>query len=251
MSIISKMFKIRANRKNYGAKRSTKNIKYIVIHFTANDGDHDTSNGNYFKNNVVKASAHYFVDSDSITQSVPDNYEAWSVGGSKYGDCAKTGGGKFYGKCTNSNSISIELCDDKKNGKIYPTQKTIDNALLLTKYLMKKYGVPSARVIRHFDVNGKRCPDYWCGTAEKHKKWNKEFHSRLNATNKTTSSSFKVKTLRRLCIYKGVGVEKTGKKTDVDVYTITKTAYKGKMRYGYLKSGAGWIKIDKKYVDRL
>ena len=90
MSIISKMFKIRANKKNYGAKRSTKNIKYIPIHFTANDGDHDTSNGKYFKNNVVKASAHYFVDSDSITQSVPDNYVAWSVGGSKYGDCAKT-----------------------------------------------------------------------------------------------------------------------------------------------------------------
>lgn len=251
MSIISKMFKIRANKKNYGAKRSTKNIKYIVIHFTANDGDHDTSNGNYFKNNVVKASAHYFVDSDSITQSVPDNYVAWSVGGSKYGDCAKTGGGKFYGKCTNSNSISIELCDDKKNGKIYPTQKTIDNALLLTKYFMKKYGVPSARVIRHFDVNGKRCPDYWCGTAEKNKKWKTAFHSRLNITNNTTSSSFKVKTLRRLCIYKGVGVGKTGEKTDVDVYTITKTAYKGKMKYGYLKSGAGWIKIDKKYVDRL
>lgn len=249
MSVISKMFKIRANKKNYGAKRSTKDIKYIVIHFTANDGDHDTSNGNYFKNNVVKASAHYFVDSDSITQSVPDNYVAWSVGGSKYGDCAKTGGGKFYGKCTNSNSISIELCDDNKNGKIYPTQKTIDNALLLTKYLMKKYGVPSARVIRHFDVNGKRCPDYWCGTSEKNKKWKTAFHSRLNVINNTASS--KVKTLRRLCIYKGVGVEKTGKKTDVDVYTITKIAYKGKMKYGYLKSGAGWIKIDKKYVDRL
>mgnify|MGYP004535450995 FL=1 len=251
MSIISKMFKIRANRKNYGAKRSTKDIKYIVIHFTANDGDHDTSNGKYFKNNVVKASAHYFVDSDSITQSVPDNYVAWSVGGSKYDDCAKTGGGKFYGKCTNSNSISIELCDDKKNGKIYPSQKTIDNALLLTKYLMRKYGVPSARVIRHFDVNGKRCPGYWCGTAEKNLKWKTDFHNKLTSPTKTSGSSFKVKTLRRLCIYKGVGVKKTGKKTDVDVYTITKTAYKGKMKYGYLKSGSGWIKIDKKYVDRL
>ena len=37
-----------ANRNNYGAKRSTSKIKYIVIHYTANDGDTDEGNGNYF-----------------------------------------------------------------------------------------------------------------------------------------------------------------------------------------------------------
>lgn len=186
MSVLSRIKKILANFRNHGAKRSTSKIKFIVIHFTANDGDSDTGNANYFKKNVVKASAQYFVDSDSITQSVPDNYVAWSVGGSKYGDCAKTGGGKFYGKCTNSNSISIELCDDKKNGKIYPSQKTIENALILTKYLMKKYNVPQSRVIRHFDVNGKRCPGYWCGTAAKNKKWKTEFWNKLSETASTS-----------------------------------------------------------------
>ena len=29
----------RANRNNYGLSRNVKNIKYIVIHYTANDGD--------------------------------------------------------------------------------------------------------------------------------------------------------------------------------------------------------------------
>ena len=33
-----------ANRKNYGYSRSTRNIKWIVVHFTANDGDSDESN---------------------------------------------------------------------------------------------------------------------------------------------------------------------------------------------------------------
>lgn len=70
-----------ANRKNYGNKRSLSTIRYIVIHYTANDGDHDENNANYFSKNVVKASAHYFVDDDSYTKSVPLSYVAWSVGG--------------------------------------------------------------------------------------------------------------------------------------------------------------------------
>ena len=104
-----------ANKKNYGGKRNISSIKYIVIHYTGNDGDSDEANARYFKNNIVKASAHYFVDDDSVTQSVPDNYIAWSVGGRRYSSCSKTGGGSMYGKCTNSNSISVELCDDVKN----------------------------------------------------------------------------------------------------------------------------------------
>ena len=66
-----------SKKSNYGAKRSTSAIKYIVIHYTANDGDSDESNARYFANNSVKSSAHYFVDDDSITQSVPDHYVAW------------------------------------------------------------------------------------------------------------------------------------------------------------------------------
>lgn len=168
-----------ANRKNYGGKRSLSKIKWIVLHFTGNNGDTDENNGNYFANNIVKASAHYFVDSDSVTQSVPDNYIAWSVGGNKYGDCKTTGGGKYYGKCINSNSISIELCDDIKNGKVYPSQATIDNAIELAKKLMKKYNIPASHVIRHFDVVGKKCPAYWCGSSRKDKLWKTEFHNKL------------------------------------------------------------------------
>ena len=98
-----------ANLKNYGGKRRLSSIKYIVIHYTANDGDTDEANAKYFRNNVVKASAHYFVDDDSYTKSVPLKNIAWSVGRKKYSNCGKTGGGKFYGICTNENSINIEL----------------------------------------------------------------------------------------------------------------------------------------------
>lgn len=181
-----------ANDANYGSYRSTEKIKYIVIHYTGNDGDTDENNGNYFANNVVKASAHYFVDDDSVTQSVPDNYVAWSVGGSKYANCGKTGGGKLHGKCSNTNSISIELCDDVKNGVVYPSAATIENALQLTKELMQKFGVVKENVIRHFDVTGKACPAYWCGTAAKDKKWKSEFWNRLDEA--TVSKTEKVET---------------------------------------------------------
>lgn len=191
--------KKRAKRSNYGSKRSTQKIKHIAIHFTANDGDTDEANGRYFANNTVRASAAFFVDDDSVTESVPANYVAYSVGGAKYSDCKKTGGGKFYGKCTNTNSISIEICDDVKNGKIYPSEKTIENAIALTKDLMKKYNVPQSKVIRHFDVTGKRCPAYWCGSKENDKKWKTEFWDRLvdEAPKKTTTKKKKTSTKKK------------------------------------------------------
>lgn len=164
-----------ANPKNYGGKRSLSSIKYIVIHYTANDGDHDESNAKYFHNNVVKASAHYFVDDDSYTKSVPLKNIAWSVGGKKYPNCGKTGGGKKYGLCTNVNSLNIELCDTVRDGKAGASAATIQNAVTLTKKLMKKYNIDKAHVIRHFDVTGKPCPAYWTDD----KKWKKEFLDKL------------------------------------------------------------------------
>ena len=181
-----------ANSGNYGSKRSTSNIKYIVIHYTSNDGDTDENNGKYFANSIVKASAHYFVDSDSVTQSVPDDYVAWSVGGAKYASCATTGGGRLHGTCTNSNSLSIEICDDVKNGVVYPSAATIENAIALTKELMKKYNVPADRVIRHFDVVGKICPAYWAGTAAKNELWLAEFWNKINTTS-TSKITYRVR----------------------------------------------------------
>lgn len=147
-----------ANKENYGGSRNAKDIKYIVFHYTGNDGDSDESNARYFQEHIKKASAHFFVDDDSVTISVPELSVAWSVGGEKYPSCGRTGGGKWNGKCTNFNSISIELCDTKRNGTFDFTEATLDNAAELCRMLMKKYGIPIENVIRHFDVVGKFCP---------------------------------------------------------------------------------------------
>ena len=235
-----KMKKNLANRSNYGNKRSLKDIEWLVIHYTGNDGDTDENNGKYFHNNVVKASSHYFVDDDSVTQSVPDNYIAYAVGGSKYASCPSTGGGTAYGKCTNANSISIEICDDVKNGKVYPSAKTIENVIELTRYLMKEYDIPVSKVIRHFDVTGKLCPAYWCGTAKKNQKWKDEFWNKLAEPKKEFKNgdyNGKVKTTANLNVRAGRGTD----------YKILGTLPRGTVveaLYILKKNGSYWASID-------
>jgi len=160
MSMALPIKTVLAHRQNYGKARDLSQIKYIIVHYTSNDGDHDEGNASYFKNNVVQASAHYFVDDDSITQTVPDNYVAWAVGGSKWRDCATTGGGKMYGIITNTNSLSVEMCDTVNDGTVMATETTMRNTADLVKSLMKKYNVDINHVYRHFDVNGKHCPKF-------------------------------------------------------------------------------------------
>lgn len=142
-----------AHRSNYGGKR-TQNIEWIVVHYTANDGDSDESNGRYFQQplNPV-ASAHYFVDDDSITRSVPDDYVAYHCGARTY----------KHPYCRNANSIGVELCDAKRDGRVMATNKTIANAAELVYQLCKQYKIPYDHIIRHYDVMGKKCPAYWVG----------------------------------------------------------------------------------------
>lgn len=167
-----------ANAGNVGGKRTASGIRYIVIHYTGNDGDTAMNNAKYYAGNVVKTSAHYFVDANEIVQSVDDLRIAWAVGGKKYPSCAQTGGGTLHGRCLNANSISIELCDAKKDGAYAPDARTVERALALTRELMKKYNIPASNVIRHFDVTGKLCPAYWSGKGSAGK-WEKGFKSRL------------------------------------------------------------------------
>ena len=181
-----------ANRKNYGYSRSTRNIKWIVVHFTANDGDSDESNARYFKNNIKKASAHYFVDDDSVTQSVPDNYVAYSVGGDKY---KNTKGAKYFNIVNNTNSLNIELCDTVKNGKNDLSAKTRANAILLIKQKAKKYGIDRNHIIRHYDVTGKNCPKYF---VEDSYSWNRFLDDIFGtSTNKTTKPNENVMNLKK------------------------------------------------------
>ena len=163
-----------ANSGNYGGSRNASQIRYLVYHYTGNDGDKAANNAAYFQRNIVKASAHYFVDDTTVYLSVPELKIAWSVGGSKYANADKTGGGTMYGVITNTNSLSIEMCDTIRNGVYQASEATLSNAAALGRALMEKYGIPIENVYRHFDVTGKHCPSYLVNA----QKW-AEFKKRL------------------------------------------------------------------------
>lgn len=151
------LHKINLTTINFTKGRSGQKITHLVFHYTANDGDTDENNAKYFKAVHRGASAHYFIDEDSVTQVVRDEDTAWHCGDSqKY----TNGGASMKGRVRNINSIGIELCSDKDSkGKFILTPETIKNAIEVGQGLMAKYNIPITNVHRHFDVTGKICPE--------------------------------------------------------------------------------------------
>lgn len=133
-------------------KRSRKDVKYIVIHYTGNNNDTAKNNAVYFANsNTREAGAHFFVGAKGVVyKSINMNRIAWAVGG-KYS--TSNGAGSYYGKCTNYNSVSIELCDCVKGY----TDKQAKATKELIQYIQKRCS-NAKTIIRHWDVNGKQCP---------------------------------------------------------------------------------------------
>lgn len=142
---------VQAHSSNYQKGRSA-TIQWIVVHYTANDGDTSMNNANYFQGAGRKASAHYFVDEKSVTQSVKDTDTAWHCGSET---------GYYYNSCRNSNSIGIEMCSDVAGGKYVITEQTVARTVDLVRMLMQKYNIPVSRVCRHYDVTHKQCPEPW------------------------------------------------------------------------------------------
>lgn len=142
-------------------------IKYISIHYTA--GSTSKKGSALAVRNVFiqrSASADFVVDDKTIVQINPDlrNYYCWAVGDKKN---PYTGGGSLYGRASNKNTISIEICSNLKKGTSavvpnhdgwYFTDKSLDNAAKLVRYLMKLFNVPKSNVVRHYDITGKLCP---------------------------------------------------------------------------------------------
>lgn len=172
-------YKLVKNLTNVNYEKGNKGRKYIVIHYTGNTTDTAANNANYFKNTNRGASAHYFVDKTQVVQVVDDANTAWAVG-------VNYGSNNLFGKCTNYNSISIEMCSD--GGKI--ADATYNNTVALTKDLMKKYSIPASNVVRHWDVCSKACPGWtgWGANGKDGSIWNK-FKKELTANSTSNNVS--------------------------------------------------------------
>ncbi|MCD1148042.1 N-acetylmuramoyl-L-alanine amidase [Peptoniphilus sp. KCTC 25270] len=127
------------------SKRGGTAIRYLVIHDTGNVSSTATALNHYryFAGGDRQASAHYFVDQEGVVQIIEDAQSAWHCG---------DGRGR-YG-ITNSNSIGIEFCVNRGNDE----KRTLEHLRELVRELMKFYGIPRERVVRHYDASRKICP---------------------------------------------------------------------------------------------
>lgn len=145
-------------------KKGFNTPEYIIFHFVGASGQ-AMDNAKYFKSVYRGASAHYFVDPNTIVQVVEDDTPAWHIG-----DGSVTGKGAFNGYvipggATNSNSIGVELCQDTSTGDdvwhwdFHPD--TIERAEWLIRKLQVEHNIDDGHVIRHHDASGKMCPGNW------------------------------------------------------------------------------------------
>ena len=128
-----------------------KKVHAIVVHYTANPGVDAMANRNYF-NNLPKAnerkqkktyaSSHFVIGLDgTIVQCIPLEEMAYASND------------------RNSDTVSIECCHKKENGKF--TAQTQAALIQLCTYLCIKFDLTEENLIRHYDVTGKICPKYF------------------------------------------------------------------------------------------
>ena len=137
--------------------RNGQAVEYIVLHYVG-EVSSAKANATYLnRDGSLGWSAHFFTDEHSIWQSVPLDESA--------GHCGvdySNGRAPFWGKCRCKNSIGIEMCCKKDaNENWYIEPETVTRTVALVKWLMQEFNIPIERVVRHYDVCWKTCPEPW------------------------------------------------------------------------------------------
>ena len=139
---------------NYSAsfnpkKRISKQIKFIVFHYTGMKKESDAINR--LTDIQSEVSCHYLIKSSGeIIKLVPDLYIAWHAGKSSWKDY----------KLLNQNSIGIEITNPgHEHGYKNFSKKQISSLLKLGLFLMKKYKIGSKNILGHSDIAPQRKKD--------------------------------------------------------------------------------------------
>lgn len=211
----------------------------IAVHYVGNAGSTAKGNRNYFQNTDRSVSSNYIIGLEGeIICCIPDDEVSW---------------------CTNqanSYTVSIECCHPKDDGVL--TDATYKSLVELTAMLCKKYNLNplNGGVIRHFDVTGKVCPKNFVpkkngGTDDNNaSNWNKFKNDVAAKLGSNTSITYLVKINSPDGF---VNIRKTPKFIDSDIvskiensnikYTIIAETTVDGVKFGKLKSGAGWIAL--------
>ena len=123
-------------------KRYSKQIKFIIFHYTGMKKEKDAIKK--LTNIQSKVSSHYLIKyNGDIVIIVPDLYVAWHAGKSSW---------KNF-KSLNKSSIGIEISNPGHDHNYMNfSEKQILSILKLSKHLMKKYNILSKNILGHSDI---------------------------------------------------------------------------------------------------
>ena len=126
----------------YPKKRTSKQIKFIIFHYTGMKSESDALKR--LTEIQSEVSCHYLIKNNGeIVKIVPDLYIAWHAGKSSW---------KNY-KSLNQNSIGIEITNPgHEYGYKNFTQKQITTLVKLSKFLIKKYKINPKNILGHSDI---------------------------------------------------------------------------------------------------
>lgn len=216
------------------------NAEFIVVHNTSNVASAEREIS-YMSTNPKEVSFHIAVDDKGAIEGIPLNRNAWACGDGVNGNGNRKG-------------IQIEICYSANNHQLF--DKSEENAIKLIAYMLKERGWGIERVKRHYDFSKKNCPHR---TMEKG--WNrfielveKEMLSMIDKeiekVESVTSDSFLIKiTCDELNIRQSASFTSpiVGTVNRGEVFTIVDV--QGQL--GKLKSGKGWISLNKPYIEKI
>ena len=130
-------------------KRDSKQIKFIIFHYTGMKKESDTINR--LTSIQSEVSCHYLIKNNGeIIKIVPDLYIAWHAGKSSW---------KNF-ESLNKHSIGIEIANPGHEfGYKNFSKKQISSLLKLSKSLIKKYNIKSKNILGHSDIAPQRKKD--------------------------------------------------------------------------------------------
>jgi len=133
----------------YSFKRKTKEVKFIIFHYTGMKKESVAINR--LTNLQSEVGCHYLIKNNGeIITMVPDLYIAWHAGRSSW---------KNF-KSLNKNSIGIEISNPGHQfGYKKFSKKQINSLINLSKFLIKKYKISSKNILGHSDIAPDRKKD--------------------------------------------------------------------------------------------
>ena len=122
--------------------RNKKKVKYIILHYTGMRSE--TKALKRLTDDNSNVSCHYFIKSNGqIILMVPELYEAWHAGKSKWKKDISL----------NKNSIGVEISNKGHEfGYQYFSKPQIKSLISLCKKLKKKYSIKTENFLGHSDI---------------------------------------------------------------------------------------------------